>query len=112
MQFKPLLPLTMNASGAVTAERFVTAAGAQVSSAGAAAIGVSRMTAADTALMTVDTVGTAIIEAGGNISKGAKVKSGADGRALTYDTGTATGIALQASTGAGQRIEIFVLSAA
>lgn len=112
MQFKPLLPLTMPASGAVTAERFVTAAGAQVSSAGAAAIGVSRMSAADGALFTYDTLGTAIIEAGGSISKGAKVKSGADGRALTYDSGTATGIALQASTGAGQRIEIFVLPAA
>lgn len=112
MQFKPILPLTMAASGAVTAERFVTAAGAQVSSAGAAAIGVSRMSVADGELMTVDTFGTAIIEAGGNITKGTKVKSGADGRALTYDSGTATGIALQASTGAGQRIEILVLPAA
>ncbi len=112
MQFKPLLPLTMTASGAVTAERFVTSAGAQITSAGAAAVGVSRNTAADTALMTVDTLGTAIIEAGGNISKGAAVKSGTDGRALTYDSGTKAGIALQASTGAGQRIEILVLSAA
>ncbi len=112
MQFNSLLPLTMTASGAVTAERFVTPGGAQVSSAGAAAIGVSRMTVADGASMTVDTLGTAIIEAGGPISKGAKVKSGADARALAYDTGTATGIALQAATGAGQRIEIFVLPAA
>lgn len=112
MQFTPLLPLTMTASGAVTAERFVTSAGAQVSSAGAAAIGVSRATAADGASMIVDTLGTAIVEAGGNISKGAAVKSGADGRALTYDTGAKAGVALQASTGAGQRIEILVFSAA
>lgn len=112
MQFNPLLPITMSASGAVTAERFVTSAGAQVSSAGAAAIGVSRTTAADTEKITVDTVGTAIIEAGGAIALGAAVKSGADGRALTYDTGTKAGIALQAATGAGQRIEILVLSAA
>lgn len=112
MQFTPLLPLTMTASGAVTAERFITSAGAQVAVAGAAAIGVSRNTAADGALMTVDTFGTAIIEAGGAIAAGAAVKAGADGRALTYDVGTKSGVALQASTAAGQRIEILVLSAA
>ena len=112
MQFSPLLPITMTASGAVTAERFVTSAGAQITVAGTAAIGVSRNTAADTAKMTVDTIGTAIIEAGGAITAGAAVKAGADGRALAYDTGTKAGIALQAATAAGQRIEIFVLSAA
>ncbi|MDR4518956.1 MAG: DUF2190 family protein [Nitrosomonas sp.] len=111
-QFNPLLPITMTASGAVTAERFVTSAGAQVSAAGAAAIGVSRMTVASGEKMTVDTHGTAIIEAGGAIALGAAVKSGADGRALTYDVGTKAGIALQASTGAGQRIEIMTLPAA
>lgn len=112
MQFTPLLPLTMTASGAVTAERFITSAGAQVGVAGVAAIGVSRTTAANGALVVVDAVGTAIIEAGGSITAGSAVKAGADGRALTYDTGTKAGIALQASTGAGQRIEILVLSAA
>lgn len=112
MQFKPLLPLTMTASGAITAERFVTAAGAQVAAAGGAAIGVARNSAADNEKMVVDTVGTAIIEAGGAIGKGAAVKAGADGRALTYDTGTKVGVALQASTAAGQRIEILVISAA
>lgn len=112
MQFNPLLPITMTASGAVTAERFVTAAGAQVGTAGVAAIGVSRATAASGEKMTVDTYGTAIIESGGSISLGAAVKSGADGRALTYDTGVKAGIALQASTGAGQRIEILLLPSA
>lgn len=111
-QFNPLLPITMTASGAVTAERFVTSAGAQISSAGAAAIGVARNTAASGERMTVDTYGTAIVEAGGSITAGAAVKSGADGRALTYDTGTKAGIALQASTGAGQRIEVLLLPAA
>lgn len=112
MQFTPLLALTMTASGAVTAERFVTSAGAQVGTAGVAAIGVSRTTVVSGALVVVDTIGTAIIEAGGAITAGAAVKAGADGRALTYDVGTKAGIALQASTGAGQRIEIMVLSAA
>lgn len=108
-QFNPLLPITMTASGAVTAERFVTAAGAQVASAGAAAIGVARNTAASGERMTVDTYGTAIIEAGGSITAGVAVKSGADGRALAHDTGTKAAIALQQSTGAGQRIEVLLL---
>jgi hypothetical protein len=112
MQFSSILAKTFTASGAVTAERFVTSAGAQVASAGAAAIGVARMGAASGERMTVDLLGTAIIEAGGAITAGAAVKAGADGRALTYDTGTKAGIALQAATAPGQRIEILLLPAA
>lgn len=112
MQFNSLLAKTLTASGAVTAERFVSAAGAQVSVAGNPAVGVARNTAASGEKMTVDMLGTAIIEAGGAITAGVAVKAGADGRALAHDTGTKVGIALQAATQAGQRIEILLLPAA
>jgi len=112
MQYSPILTKTLSASGAITAERFVSAAGAQIAVAGSAAVGVARNTVASGENVAVDMLGTAIIEAGGAIAKGAAVKSGADGRALTYDVGTKAGVALMASTGAGQRIEILLLPAA
>ncbi|HWO57678.1 MAG TPA: capsid cement protein, partial [bacterium] len=59
-----------------------------------------------------DLLGTAIVEAGGAISAGSAVKSGADGRALAYDTGTKVGIALTGATAAGQRIEVLLLPSA
>lgn len=111
-QFNSVLAKTLTAAGTIVAERFVSAAGAQISVAGNAAIGVARNAAAAGELVTVDMVGTAIIESGGAISAGVAVKSGADGRALTYDTGTKAGVALQAATGAGQRIEILLLAQA
>lgn len=112
MQSRPILSLPQTASGAVTAARFVDSAGAQIDTAGNAAMGVSRSDAADGEMFTADVLGTTIVEAGGVIAKGASLKSGADGRALAYDTGTKTAIALQAATAAGQMIEVLLLPAA
>jgi hypothetical protein len=100
-----LLALTMIASGAVTANRFVTPAGAQAG-ADANAIGVSRVTAASGEKMPVDVLGTIQIEAGAAFSAGATLKSDALGRGITWATsGARLAIALQAATAAGQVVE-------
>ncbi len=112
MQFVPVLTKPVTASGAVAANRFVLATGAQATVAGSSPIGVAREAAASGALFTCDMLGTAIVEAGAAIAKGVAVKTGADGRALTYDTGTKAGVALQAATAAGQMIEILLIPSA
>ena len=112
MQFIPVLTKPMTASGAVAANRFVLATGAQATVAGSAVIGVAREAAASAALFSCDILGTAIVEAGASIAKGVAVQTGADGRALTYDTGTKAAVALQAATAAGQMIEVLLLPSA
>lgn len=112
MQSNPILTKPLLASGAVAANRFVLATGAQASAAGASVIGVAREAALSGAMFTCDILGTAIVEAEAAINKGVAVKSGADGRALAHDTGTKAGVALQAATAAGQMIEILLLPSA
>ncbi|GAB7082292.1 capsid cement protein [Megalodesulfovibrio paquesii] len=112
MQSRPILTLPLTASGAVTAHRFVTATGAQVAAAGAAALGVARSDAATGELFPCDALGTGIVEAGGAIAAGVALKAGADGRALTHDTGVKVAISMQAATAAGQKIEVLLLPGA
>jgi len=102
----PVLPLTIAATGTITAHRFATAAGAQAG-ADANAIGVARSSAVAGDRLPVDSIGTAVVETGGAISVGATVKSDASGRAITWAaSGARLGIALEASTAAGQFIEV------
>ena len=107
-QSKSVLTLSLTASGAIRAARFVKANGAEADAA-EAAIGVSKYAAASGELVAVDTYGTAIIESGGVFNNGDQVESDADGKAVAYSAGSINGRALQASTAAGQMIEILVL---
>ena len=74
-----ILALTIAATAAVAANRFVNPQGAQVV-ADANAIGVARAPAAIGEQMTVDVQGTALVETGAAITKGATRESGALGR--------------------------------
>jgi hypothetical protein len=108
--FRPALTLTIKSSGAITANRFVTAAGAQAG-ADANAIGVALAAASGAnEYVPVVSLGTASVEAGGVISAGATVKSDSQGRAVTWATsGAKIGVALEASGGAGEVIEVFLV---
>lgn len=104
-----LLALTVTAAGTIAANRFVTPAGAQAG-ADANTLGVCRQAAAAADKITVDVLGTAIVEAGAAISAGATVKSDASGRAITWaSSGAKVGIALEAAGGAGQMIEVLLI---
>lgn len=107
MQERPLLALPLTLSETVSAYRFVTAAGAHVE-AGAAAHGVSQQGGASTDLIAATVAGTAILESGGAISANGEVQSDAVGRAVASAGGVILGRALQAATGAGQRIEVLL----
>lgn len=104
-----LLALSIAASAALVAERFVTVGGAYPS-AGGNTVGVTQTDAASGDLVAVDVVGTAIVEASAAIAKNAYVQADATGQAVTQSTGIAVGVALEAASAAGERIEVLLIS--
>lgn len=105
-----LLALTMTASGAITGQRFVTPAGA-VAGAGVNAQGVAQTDAAIGDKLTVDVLGTAVVETGAAIAAGALVECDATGRAITKNTGITLGRLApgEVSTALGQFVEVILI---
>ena len=107
-QAYPILTLTIAATATLTADRFVTLAGA-VPAADAYVLGVCRQAAVSGDRVPVDVHGTAIVEAGAAIAVGATLKVDSSGRAITWATsGARVGIALQAAAAAGAFIEVLL----
>lgn len=104
----PCLTLTVTASVALTADRFV-AHGGGLPGAGGNTLGVARSDAAAGAAAPVDVLGTGVVEASAAIAAGAKIEALADGRAVTQSSGVTVARALQAATAAGQRIEVLLI---
>lgn len=104
-----LLTLTLALTGTVSANRFVTPAGAQAG-ADANTLGSARLAGVSGDKVPVDVLGTATVEAGAAVSAGASIKSDASGRAITWVTsGAKVGIALEAATASGQLIEVLLI---
>lgn len=104
-----LLALSAVAAGAIAANRFVTPAGAQAG-ADANTLGVCRQTAVLNDRITVDVLGTAIVESGAAVAANDTVKADASGRAIPWAaSGAKVGLALQAATAAGQFIEVLLI---
>ena len=104
-----LLSLPVTLTGTVAANRFVTPAGAQAV-ADSNTLGAARFGGVAGEKITVDVIGTAIVEAGAAITAGATLESDASGRAVTWATaGGKVAIALQAASGAGVMIEVLLL---
>ena len=104
-----ILALAAIASGTIATNRFVTPAVAQAG-ADANTLGVCRQAAVATDKVTVDVLGTTVVEAGAAIAAGATVKSDATGRAITWVTsGAKVGIALEAASAAGQFFEVLLI---
>lgn len=107
-----ILTLPISATATLTANRFVTFAGA-VPAADAYVLGVARTAAVSGDKIAVDVQGTAVVEAGAAIAAGATLKVDASGRVITWATsGARVGIALQAAAAAGNLIEVLLLPTA
>lgn len=104
-----VLSISLLAAAALTAERFVSAAGTVATAAGNA-IGVTCTSAEIGDLVATDVLGTAVVTAGGAIAKGAAIQVGADGKAVTQAAGVTVAWALQAATADGDRIEVLLVS--
>lgn len=101
---------TVAAAAALIGDRFVTHTGA-VPNANARVLGVALYSAAAAGdLIAVATAGTAIVEAGGVVAKGAAVATDAQGRAVAHSTGTVAGSALSAAAAAGDKIEVLLIA--
>lgn len=101
------LPLVL--SGTVTANRFVTAAGAQAGT-DANTYGVARSSGVSADRIAVDVLGTAVVESGAAVAVGATLKVDSSGRGITWVTsGAKVGLALEAASAAGQMIEVLLI---
>jgi hypothetical protein len=108
-QATPTLALTLILAGTVTADRFVTPAGAQTGADGNA-LGVATIGGTIGDRIAVTVLGTATVEVGAAVTAGATVKADASGRAIPWATsGARLGSALQAATAAGQFVEVFLI---
>ncbi len=109
-QCTPILTLSVTATAALTADRFVTPAGA-VPAAGATVLGVGRSTVAVGVRQPVDVLGTSVVETGAAIAANALVETDASGRAVTLAAGVVLGRLApgEVATAAGQFVEVLLL---
>lgn len=103
-----ILTLSVKATAAVAARRFVTPSGAQ-SVAAANALGVSQCSGVAGEMIPVDVLGTAVVEAGAAFAAGVALETDASGRAVAKAAGPAVARATQAATQAGDLIEVFLI---
>ena len=108
-QFTSLLAVPLTLSATVAANRFVKFSGA-VSGAGENSLGVARSGGASGEKVTVNVLGTAIVEAGAAVTAGDTLKADSTGRGITWATsGAKIGQALQTASGAGVMIEVLLI---
>ncbi len=109
-----LLTLTVIATAAVAADRFVTTAGAYPA-AGGLPLGLTRSDGAIDDPIPVDVLGTGIATAGAAINADAPLMVTADGKVITHDGVGAhhcIGRALEAASGDGIKLEILLVPTA
>ena len=108
----PVLTLTAVAVGTVAAHRFVGFDGAQLDAAGAEAFGVANFSAVDGDDLSLDVMGTTVVETGGAVAVGDDVVSDANAMAITNPEVGGEKVlakALDAASGAGEFIEVLIV---
>lgn len=112
MQKSAVFSMTVIATAAIVAARFVGVMTGAHAAAGAKAMGVSHFSAATGEAVTIDVLGTAIVEAGAAVAVGDPVKSDATGRAIPQGgAGEIVAYAVTAASAAGQKIEVLLRQA-
>lgn len=109
MQQTPIFVITILATSAITAQRFVDWQG-NVAAADEDSPGVANHAADTGAAFAVNVLGTAKVMAGGAIAVGGPVKVGATGKAIAQGgTGTTIARAITAAAADGDIIEVLLL---
>ena len=107
--FHDILTISVKAAAEITANRFITAAGA-VPAQDANVLGVAVSKAAADERVPVQVLGVALVEAGEQIAAGAAVETNAAGKAETQDgAGKIVGRALTAASADGDVIPVFLI---
>ncbi len=107
-QFSPVYTRNVKAAANLSANRFVTFAGT-VPTAGGNVLGVNNQAATSGEFTSVTVLGSAIVEAGAEITANALVETTNTGKAIPKDTGVAVGRAMQAAVGDGHKIEVLLI---
>lgn len=102
--------ITLQASIDIVKHRFITIAGAYPA-AGAKGIGVTRTDIKTGGHVAVDVLGSAAVEAGAAITKGAELELDALGRVIPKAAGARVGYALDGAAAAGGFVEVFIAPA-
>lgn len=105
----PVVSLTVQAAATVAANRFIEADGTYPNANGPT-LGVTRFAGVSGDQLTVDCVGTAIVEAGGAIAIDGAIKVDASGKAVAHDsTHTKVARALSAAAADGDFIDVLLI---
>lgn len=109
-QGHPLLGVSVVATAALTAHRFVVLATGAQAGAGVAGVGVADNDAAIGEAVNVTVIGTKQVEAGAAIAAGALVESDASGRAITRSAGATLGrlAPREVAAAAGEKVEVIL----
>lgn len=105
-----ILKLSLVAAGTIARGRFVTGAGVQAG-AQAKVLGVADCDATSGKDVGIDTIGTAVVEAGGAFAADIELETDANGKAVARTTGPVVARSLpgQSSSGAGQFVEVLLI---
>ena len=104
-----ILNETIIAAGTIGANRFIGFDG-NYPVVGEAALGIAHFDAVLDEPVTITTLGTCSVYAGGAIAAGAEVEIGtSDGKVITKSAGVTVGRARAESTGDGALIEVFII---
>lgn len=106
-----LLKITLTATAALLANRFVSISGG-VPAAAANSYGVTDSDAAVGAKVAIKSHGTAMVETGGAIAAGALIETDNQGRAITRNAGAILGRLApgEVATAAGQIVEVILIN--
>lgn len=104
-----LLTLTEVATEALTHQRFVSVGGVVATAAGYA-LGVARTDGAIGEAVPVDALGTALVTAGGAVTKGDAIEVGTAGKAVTHSAGTIVARSLADAAADGDVIEVLLVT--
>lgn len=109
MQKQSLFTMSILATAALAAGRFVGMMTGAHCAAAAKAQGVTQYAGAIGDAVAIDVLGTSIVEAGGAVAVGGPVKSDATGRAVAQaGAGEILGYAVTGAAAAGQKIEVLL----
>lgn len=107
MTHKPILTDSITAAANLAARRFIDFDGNLAND--EAALGVSEVSVSTGQQCPVIAVGIALVETGGDVTKGSLVKADTTGRAINLGAaGTPLGRSLDAATGAGKFVRVLV----
>ncbi len=105
---QPIARTSIEAAAALSAGLFVGMDG-DICGANAKALGVEELDAALGDQATVIFSGIALVTSGAAITQGAKVASDANGKAVVFSTGEYNGWAIDAATGANEKIRVLLV---